>query len=438
MKYFDSPGFRKYFANTSWLLAERVFRLAVNLFVGIYVARYLGPQQFGILSYALSFVSIFSAFALLGLDTIIVRELVKEEGHRDEILGTACCLKLFGALVVLLMITLVLPFIDVTQREMALVYVITVGLLFQSVNVIDFFFQAKVQSRYVVKAQVVQVALSAAVKLLLVWNDAPLLWFGIVIAADHFVLGVGLISMYSKSGRTVFRWCYRWMLAKKLLREAWPLIFSALAVSVYMQIDQVMIKIMLDAEAVGNYAAAVRISEAWYFIPIAITASLFPAIVKAKEVEEYHYRQKLQKLGDLMVWLAVGVALPITFIADWLVKLLFGAEFHSAGPVLSIHVWAGVFVFIGCVVGRSFVADNNQILNLYRNVAGMLVNIGLNLLLIPEWGINGAAIATIISYAVSSYFVIVIFKSGRANFILVTKSLCFAHLFARKREEGLG
>jgi len=151
--------------------------------------------------------------------------------------------------------------------------------------------------------------------------------------------------------------------AVSLLKDSWPLILSSMVIAIYMKIDQVMIKEMLDAEAVGNYAAAVRLSEAWYFIPMVISSSLFPAIINAKKISEKLYYDRLQKLYNLMVWMAISIALPMTFLSDWIVNLLYGAKYSEAGDVLMIHIWAGVFVFLGVASGKWFVAENLQLLS---------------------------------------------------------------------------
>jgi O-antigen/teichoic acid export membrane protein len=433
MAIINHPSFRKYFANTSWLLVERILRMGITLLVGIYVARYLEPERFGQLSYALSFVSFFSAIALIGLEHTLIRELVKGETDSKVLLGSSFRLKLFGALIAILLIIISVTFTSNSQEENIIVFIIAAGFLFQSATVIDYYYQSRVQSKYVVYTQIVQLVISSIAKLLLVWGNASLVWFAVVTAVDSLIFAVGLILVYLHTGHNPRDWCYNHNTAKILLRDSWPLMLSAVAISIYMKVDQVMIKEMMGAEAVGYYAAAVRLSEAWYFIPLAITASLFPAIINAKERSDEHYYDQLQKLFNVMVWLAVAIALPVTFLSDWIIMLLFGQAFAQAGDVLSIHIWAGVFVFISCAIGRSLVVENNQKLNLYRNILGLIVNFGLNILLIPMFGIKGAAFSTLISYSVSAYFVMPFFVSGRKQFMLATRSLFPLKILMAKR-----
>lgn len=400
----NHQGFMKYFRNTSWLFAEKILRMVVGLFVGIWVARYLGPENFGLLSYAQSFVGLFTAIATLGLDGIVVRELVKDETRRDELIGTAFWLKLMGAIAVLIILALAVQFTSNDQYTNILVFIIASATIFQSFNVIDFYFQSKVLSRYVVYANIISLFLSSVVKIALILYEAPLIAFAWVVLFDSVVLACGFVYFYfchsaldaeSHSTLKIKNLKFNKSTAVDLLRDSWPLILSGIVISIYMKIDQVMIKEMLDSEAVGQYAAAVRLSEAWYFIPMVIASSLFPAIINAKKQSEELYYARLQKLYDLMVWMAIAIALPMTFLSDWAIHLLYGEQYSQAGSVLMIHIWAGVFVFLGVASGKWFTAENLQMLSFWRTFNGMIINVVLNFVLIPRYGVQGAAVATL-------------------------------------------
>ncbi|MCD6197931.1 MAG: flippase [Deltaproteobacteria bacterium] len=418
----SSQGFKRYFVNTSWLMGHRVLSMVVALFVGVYVARYLGPERFGLLSYAGSFVGLFTALATLGLDGIMVRELVKTPERRDELLGTAFWLKAGGAILMWIGIAAAVPFTHNDTQTNILIVIIAFAIIFQAFNVIDFNYQAEVKSKYVVYAQLVQLVVSSTIKLILIWISAPLVYFACVFLLDAVVHSVGLTAMYLKNTGKVWHWKWRWETAKELLRDSWPLILSGMVISVYMKIDQVMIKEMLDAKQVGLYAAAVRLSEAWYFVPMAITSSVFPAIINAKKQSEAFYYQRLQQLYDLMVWLAVAIALPTTFLAPWVIRVLYGDAFSPAAGVLSIHIWAGVFVFLGVANGRWIIAENLQYIATIRSTAGAMVNVVLNILLIPNYGINGAAIATFFSVFVASHIAFSFINKARKVFVMQNKS----------------
>ena len=429
--FFALPGFRKYFANTSWLLGERVLRMVVSLFVGIYVARYLGPERFGLLSYTLSFVWLFSSLASFGLDDILVRELVKSPEQRNNLLGTVFWLKVCGTLVMGTTIALVLKYTVEDQQTYWMIALITFGFLFQATNVVDFYFQSQVQSKFAVRAQAIQLILTSLFKIYLVWNQAELIWFAFALMLDQAVVAVLFLLVYHwKIGWFPF-FSFRWKQAKKLMRDAWPLIFAGMVVSVYMKIDQVMLKEMLDVKAVGVYAAAVKLCEAWYFLPTALIASLFPAVIEAKIKSKTLYDKRVQNLYDLMVWSSIAVALPTTLLADWVILILYGTDFQEAADVLRIYIWAGVFVTLGIASSKWLIAENLQRYLFLRTILGALLNVGFNLWLIPIYGIKGAAIATLVAQGTASFLSLSFFKKTRHNFLFAAKSLSIYGAYKR-------
>lgn len=396
-------GFRRYFANTSWMFGEQILRMAAGLLVGIWVARYLGPEQFGVFSYAIAFVAIFGSIAKLGLDSIVVRDLVNEPHKRDLYLGTAFWLKLVGALVTFIIVAFTTLFASNDYTTNLYIFIIASGIIFQSFEVIDFYFQSKVLSKFVSLSKMVQLLLSSLLKIYFVLTGADLFWFVMVSLIDQFTLAMTFYIAYKYQKLGNFYRHFDWITAKKLLKNSWPLIFSGLVVMIYMRIDQIMIKEMLGTREVGIYSAAVRLSEAWYFIPMVITSSLFPAIVSGKKVSKELYYTRLQRLYTFMVWTAIAIALPITFLSDWLVMLLYGEEYVGAGKVLMIQTWAGVFVFLGVASSSWLTSENLQMVAFYRTFAGAIINIVLNLFLIPVYGIVGAAIATLVSYMFAGF-----------------------------------
>jgi len=441
-------GFRKYFFNTGWLFAEKVLRMAVGLFVGVWVARYLGPAQYGLLNYALAFVGLFSAFATLGLDGIVVRELIKDESKRDELLGTAFWLKIMGAIVMLIMIAIAVQFTSNDHYTNILVFIIAGSTIFQAFNVIDFYFQAKVLGKFIAMVNSITLLLSSIVKIALILYKAPLIAFVWAVAFDNLILALGYIYFYRKVSRHhdkpsiltshlsyftshIFHLTFNKKIAISLLKDSWPLILSGLAIMIYMRIDQVMLQEMIGSEAVGQYSAAVRISEAWYFIPMVISNSLFPAIVNAKKQSEELYYARLQRLYDLMVWMSIAIALPMTFLSDWVVNLLYGSAYSQAGSVLMIHIWAGVFVSLGLSFGKYLLVENYTNKYFNRTLIGAVANIILNYFLIPRYGIKGAAIATLIGQFIANYGYDFFDKDLHRQ--LKIKTMCFFpfHLFKK-------
>jgi len=426
-------GFIKYFKNTSWVLIEKIIRFTVGLFVGVWVARYLGPERFGLLSYAQSFVGLFTIIASLGLNGIVVRELVKNNNLNDEIIGTAFWLKLIAAFGVLLILAVAINFTSNDTYTNILIFIIASATIFQSFNVVDFYFQSKVMSKFVVYANIISLFLSSIVKITLILNEAPLLAFAWVILFDSFILACGFIYFYIKKNLRfkIKNLKLKIKTATSLLKDSWPLILSGIAISIYMKIDQVMIKEMMNAEAVGQYAAAVRLSEVWYFIPMVITASLFPAIINAKKKNENLYYLRLQRLYDFMAFMGIAIAVTMTFLSTWITELLYGAQYNQAGSVLVIHIWAGVFVFLGVASAKWFIIENLQMLTLQKTFYGMITNIILNFILIPKYGIQGAAFATLVSQATSAYVTDFFYIKTRKVFYMKSKSIFFINILKK-------
>lgn len=426
------PSLARYLKNTLWMLVERVLRMAMALLVGVYVARYLGPIHFGALSYAIAFVSLFSVIATVGLDSIVVRDLVKNPERQNELLGTAFFLKIIGTICMWGILFVGVQFTNNSNYSNTLIAVIAFGALFQAFSVIECKFQANVQSRYVVKAQIIQLIISSITKLLLIGIKAPLLWFAVVITCDSIMLMVLLIWQYIGIYGNLCKWRIDAKIAAKLFKDAWPLIPAGMAVMAYMRIDQLMIKEMINAHALGEYAVAVRLAEVWYFIPMVVCTSLFPAIIHIKNSNEILYRERLQQLYDLMVCIALPIVISITAFADKLVIFLFGDPFSGAGPVLSIYIWSIFVSFLGVASSQYLTADNLIFFSFIRTFLGLVFNIVLNIVLIPKYGITGAAIATLVSYSIST-FSLVAFKRTRLQAVLMFRALFLVNLITKIR-----
>jgi O-antigen/teichoic acid export membrane protein len=328
-------------------------------------------------------------------------------------------------------IALVLKFKVEDQQTYWMIALITFGFLFQATNVVDFYFLSQVQSKFVVRAQAFQLLLTSLFKIYLVWNQAELIWFAFALLFDQVVVAVLFLLVYHWKVEWFPFFFFRWAQAKKLMKDAWPLIFAGMVISIYMKIDQVMLKEMLDTKAVGVYAAAVKLCEAWYIIPGIAVASLFPAVIEARKKSETLYDERVQNLYDLMVWASVAVALPTTLLADWVILILYGTDFQEAADVLRIYIWAGVFVTLGIASSKWLVAENLQRYLFYITALGAVLNIICNFWLIPIYGIKGAAFATLVAQGTVGFLSLSFFKKTRHNFLLAAKSLSIYGAYKR-------
>lgn len=424
MAFRNHQGFLKYLKNTSWMMAEQLLRIIAGLFVGIWVARYLGPEQFGIFSYAIAFTAIFAGIAKLGLDGVVVRELVNHPDKGDAYLGTAFWLKIVGAVIVMGCMALIIPFTSNDSTTNLFIFIIAAGLIFQSFEVVEFYFQSQVMAKIISICKVTQLAISSCVKVYLVLTQADLIWFVLVTLFDSLSLAFSYFIAYKIRENLIFFKTFQINIAIELLKSSWPLIFSSIVVMIYMRSDQIMIKHMIGEYEVGIYSAAVRLSEAFYFIPVLLSASLFPALLNAKKQSEEQYRQRLQRLYTFMVWCAISIALPITFIGNWIVLILFGQDYQEAGEVLIIHIWASIFVFLGVASGKWLLAENLALIAFSRTLVGAIINVILNFILIPKYGVSGAAFATLVSQIFAALIYDLIHK--RTRFIFKQKLLAFS------------
>ena len=400
---FSSNSFKKYLANTSWLFFERIFRIAISFIVSVFVVRYLGPKDFGVYSYAISFAWLFASISTLGLESISTRELVKNPDKRDEINGTVFSLRLLGSIACIITTAIVLVLIGEDTYTTILILIFSGSFIFQSFSAIEYYFRGIVKAKYNAYALSASVIFSSGLKILFILLKAPLIYFIIAASAEYVVLAIALVIVYQQNDLSVFSWKYSKKIASSLLKDSWPLALSGVVVMIYMRIDQVMIKNMLNTEAVGYYSAAVRLCEAWYFIPVTLCNAIFPAIVNAKNVSEKFYNNRMQKLYDLLTWLAIGIAVPVTIFSDQIIQILFGSEFATASPVLTIYIWAGIAVFLNVASSQYLINENLAKLTFFRSSIGMVINVILNLVLIPIYGIVGSAVATLISYTIVTF-----------------------------------
>lgn len=401
-------GFQVIIGNIGWLFADKILRMGMGLLVIGWVARYLGPAQFGLMNYAIAFVALFGSIATLGLNGIVVRDLVNAPESANATLGTAFMMQIFGGLLAFL---LALTAINLARPDDALaklmVAVLGFAMVFKATDAVKYWFESQIKSKYTVWVENAAFMLFAAVKVGLILTHANLMAFVWTAFAEGALVAVGLLAAYAWRGGRLGHWRVQYTRAKTLLKDSWPLILSSMAIMVYMRIDQIMLGYMLGDVAVGIYSAAVRISEVWYFIPIAIMASVFPSIIEARKISQIIYYQRLQKLYDLLVLVSLAVAIAATFMSSWIVDIMFGQSFIDAGPVLAIHIWAGIFVSLGLASGNWLILEGYQKDIFYRAALGAVINIVLNWILIPMYGVMGAAFSTVIAYffAVFSVYV---------------------------------
>ncbi|MBD1876701.1 flippase [Nodosilinea sp. FACHB-131] len=415
---------RQVLSNTSWLFVGRSARLVVSLLVGTWVARYLKPEGFGSLQYALAFVSFFSPLSTVQMGPIVTRDLVRQPDQQGEILGTAVGVQVAGGLVAIALSILGMVRLAPDQPlAQLLVAIVALKYLFNSLQPIENWFEAQVASKYTVLAEQGAFLLVVALKIALVLNRAPVATFAAIIALEALFYAVGLLLFYRRQGQRLSAWRVSLQRAGYLLKESYPLVLSSTACVLYISIDQVMLGQMVDSAAVGIYASAATLSEATAFLPVIVCSSLFPGIVKAQGQGGGDYRRRLQRLYDLNILIAYGLIVTLIPLSGTLILVLYGPAYQAAQPILAVHIWSTLFAFLGIAQSKWIVAEGLQIYNLYSRLAGLGANVLLNLWLIPIWGGLGAAVATLISYAIGGYLFFWLIPQTRPNTRLMTKAL---------------
>ncbi len=423
-KFQANPKLNKILQNFGWLFGDRVIRMGLGMVVGVWVARYLGPGLFGLFAYVQAVIALFVGFSNAGLDYIVIDELVGRPRRRSRVLGTTLALRLVGALLALfsslLVVFLADPGHDLVQLMAA---VMGSAMVFQAFDTIDLWFQSQVQSRVPVLVKNTVFLFMALLKISLTLAKAPLIAFACATLAEATIVALCLAMVYRyQLKEDPGTWQADLLMARHLLRASWPLILSGLTITVFMRIDQIMLNHLSTSRAVGIYAAASRLTEVWYFIPTAAVSSVLPSLVEARKEGREAFDRRFQTFCRMMVGLAVVIVLPMTFLAKPLMVALYGDAFADAGPILALHIWTALFAFQGVAQGPWFVIENLMKLNLLRTLAGALVNVGLNLVLIPRLGGLGAAIASLVATATANLFMNYFDRRTRGLFWILVRS----------------
>ncbi len=401
----------------------KVASLVISFLATAYIARNLGPTNYGELSYAISFVSLFSVFTLAGIDQILYRDIIKYPDKKNLYMGSAFMIRAVGGIGAILLCMTVAFFLTGQNLSLYLIFLISIGYFFQAFQIINYEFLAKVQSKFPSLASTLIVLILNILKIIVIAMNQGVLYLALIYALESLLYMLFYLYLYkAKMHESIFDWKFDPMLARRMFLDSLPMIFSTAFVLVYARIDQVIIRHMMDVSAVGLYDAAVRLAESWYMIPGLLVASLFPAIVNAKTTSETQYERRLGKLGLLLVSLAIIVAFVTTVLAPYIMGILYGKEFLGGTIILQIYIWAGIWTSISILANSYLIAENHRKVLFVSSLVSMVSNVVLNLLLIPKFGIAGSAWATFISYSLGPISML-FFKTIRRQVLRVTKTI---------------
>jgi O-antigen/teichoic acid export membrane protein len=415
-------GFQKYFKSTGWMFISRILSMIISFIATIIIARKLGPENYGQLSYALSFVAIFSFIASLGIDSVLYRELVKYPEKRKEYLGSAFVMKLIAGVFTAAVIAMSAILFSQDDVSKVLIFILAATFLFYPPSIVNYEFQAKVKSKLPSIAALAITLILNILKILVIFSNKGVIYLALILLLEPILYAIFYLIAYKiEFNETIFSWKYNKEISIKILKDSWPMIIMGAFSIIYGRIDQVLIKNMIDSTSVGIYGSAVTIAEAWYFAHGIITTSLYPAVVNAKKTSEELYEKRLKKFIIALFGLSVGISIITMVFAPLIMSILYGAAFSGGIIVLQIYVWANVGVSLNSVIFNYLLTENYRKIILFISFIPMIINVILNLIWIPKYGIVGSAYATAISYVLGPLS-IMLFKPTREKMIKIFKS----------------
>jgi O-antigen/teichoic acid export membrane protein len=410
--------------NSQWLILDKIVRIFVGIFLSAWMARILGPRDFGLLNYAVSFAALFFPLTELGLSSILVRELVNRSADKTLLLGSSLWLKLLGGafgLLVAVSSSLLINRGDAINT--LLILIVASSALFQSMDIIDYWFQSRLESKFVVSAKLGAFGLSTLFKGCVLLYHPSLILLAIAILLDSFLNAAALVVIYSVMSGSVKQWRASVKTARGLLGSSAPLVLSGIMKALFLRIDQVMLLQMASPAELGLYSVAVRLSEGFFFLPAILYVSVFPNIVKAKNTSEEMFYRKLQQIYNIMAFMGYGLIVFFILFSKPIIRLLYGDAFSASAEMLMVLAFSLLFINLGTGRGAFLLSMNWTKVHSLTMAGGCLLNILLNLLLIPSMGGMGAAIASVAAYALAGYFSCFFYPPLFRTGLMLTKSI---------------
>ena len=404
---------KQFMANTGWLVFDKVFHMMLSLVVTSMTARYLGKEGYGIINYGLSFINIFTIICKLGIDSIIVNEFVKNKVKTGEILGTTLVLRLLSSLCSLI---LTFIFVSVLKPNQSIVIMVTmiqsISLIFVTFDTVDFYFQSILKSKYTAIARSISYPLVCVLRIIFIFLKASVVWFAWATVLDAAIIGIVLLYFYLKKEKGKFSFSVRQ--AKHLLHNSYPFIWANLLVTIYTQMDRIMVGSLVGDAETGIYSAAMTIANLWIFIPNALIDSARPIIMELKASrKEETYKIRYAQLYAGIIWISIVAGIFFTVFSNIIISIVYGLEYGESVLVLKILIWSRLFSLIGTARNIWLICEECAKYVKWFVGTGAMINVILNFILIPVLGAKGAAIATLITEILSSFCMTGIFKQTR-------------------------
>ena len=408
--------------NASWLIGGKLIQMVVNLLVGILVARYLGPSNNGLVSYGAAYTTFFATIAALGINSVLVKEFIDHPEEEGKIIGTSLFLRVISSFLCALVIICFVRIVDAGEPVTILVVSLcSLGLIFHIFEVINYWFQSRLQSKVTAIVTLIAYLITAGYRVVLMATDASVVYFAFATSIDYICIGIMLLIAYKKhhGGRLSVSLAY----GKTLLSKSVHFILPGVMVAIYGQTDKVMLKQMVGEAETGFYSTAVSLNAAWCFVLIAIIDSMYPSIMKAFQKDEEKFKKRNKQLYAIVFYLAVAASVLYTIFAEFLVGTLYGEAYLPTVMPLRIITWYTAFSYLGGARNAWVVCEDRQKYLVIIYAVSAAANVVLNFLLIPDFGASGAAAASLVTQILTILVVPFFVKGLRENAKLMVEAI---------------
>ncbi len=417
--------------NAGWMIGCKIVQMLISFLVGVLTARYLGPSNYGLIGYASAYVAFFASFCTLGINSIIVKDFVNYPEEQGNTIGSAIFLRLISSVLSALTIIGIVAIVDGNEPQTILIVALcTIAVPFQVADTLNYWFQARYQSKIPSIATLIAYVVTAIYKLILLIAGKDVQWFAIATAVDYICIAIVLFIAYKKNKGPKLRFSKD--KARRLLKESWHFILSGMMVAIYGQTDKLMLKQMLDESSVGYYSVATTICSMWVFVLVAIIDSIYPTILQLNGKDENSFNKKNRQLYAIVFYLSLFVSLCFTFGGDLVVKILYGSDYAPAGTPLKIITWYTAFSYLGVARNAWIVGKEKQKYLKFIYLSAAILNVGLNFLMIPLWGASGAALASLITQIFTSIILPLFIKDLRPNAKLILEAMILKDVFPKQ------
>lgn len=403
-------------------MGDYIFSLTASLIVGIAVARYLGPEMYGIIAFATAVYTLLVIIVSLGIDDIIMKDMLQHEERQGSIQGSALFVKSAAAFLVYGIIFIYF-LINYSGEKLYSVLIITGAVLFQPLSVFSCIFLINAQAKYTSIARMISYTLSSLLKIILIIFKAPVTYFAFAVFIDYAVLYLTVILMYKYKKYTVSGWHIDISYIKYILKSAVPLFAAVLFYTFYQKVTVIIISSMYSDYASGIYSAAARLTEIWYLVPAVLMTAFYPAVVKAKQISEEEYNKRIKTLFYVTTIPFILMAFFAALLSPFIIKILYGEKYIQSSIVLALTIWSVPFISFYVISIKCFILENKVKHLLLRSALSFILIIFLSCILGSFYYLKGFSIAVVVSSFISFFLIDLFFKDTRELFFIKLSSI---------------